>query len=55
MTTWPKHPNGANKKIGEMTEAEKREQFAAAANRIKREMETPAFAAALDSFTTTKQ
>lgn len=31
---WPKHPNGENKTVGEMTEEERRAVFKAAAERF---------------------
>lgn len=38
MSNWPKREDGTNKTIGQMTRDERREQFAASANRIKAEM-----------------
>ena len=46
-STWPTHPNGSPKKIGEMTHEERRAQFRAAILRLKPEMESTEFAAAL--------
>lgn len=31
---WPKHPDGRNKKMGEMTKEERREQFRASTVRV---------------------
>lgn len=41
MTIWPKRPDGTNKTMGEMTPEERREQFEAAAQRLKAELESP--------------
>ena len=50
---WPKHPNGAPKKVGEMTREEQRTVFKAAADRLQREFQRPevqaGFALALQS------
>ena len=54
MTDWPKHPDGRNKKMGEMTPDERREQFRASLARLKAEFEDPrkqaAIKAAFDKF-----
>lgn len=39
MTNWPKHQDGRNKKIGEMTTAERRSVMKDAAARLKVEFE----------------
>ena len=38
---WPKHADGSNKKVGEMTAAERREVFAASAQRVAAEFQRP--------------
>lgn len=35
MSTWPKHPDGSNKTIGEMTREEAQEQIRLSALRLK--------------------
>ena len=43
---WPTHPDGSNKRMGEMTADEQRVQWKAAALRFKREIEHLEFAEA---------
>lgn len=40
-SNWPKHPDGRNKKMGEMTADERRTQWKAAADRAKVYFEQP--------------
>jgi hypothetical protein len=40
-STWPKHPDGRNKKMGEMTADERRAQWKGAADRAKAYFEQP--------------
>ena len=40
-STWPKHPDGRNKTMGEMTKEERREQWFAAVARSKQYFERP--------------
>jgi hypothetical protein len=47
---WPKRPDGSNKTVGEMTPAEKREQFAKAAKRVQAEFEDPAMQKAVGDY-----
>ena len=49
MTDWPKHADGTPKKVGEMTREEQRVVFAASAQRIKAELESPKMQRALAS------
>jgi hypothetical protein len=42
MSDWPKHPDGTNKKMGEMTREESRKIVAAACERLRAEIESPA-------------
>lgn len=46
-TPWPTHPDGRNKRMGEMTLDEQREQIRASCGRLKAEIESPEFAAAI--------
>jgi hypothetical protein len=39
--SWPKHPDGRNKKMGEMTRDEQMAQWRRAAERFKQQVETP--------------
>lgn len=39
--SWPTHADGTNKKMGEMTREEQREQFRAAGRRLQDEFENP--------------
>ena len=41
MTKWPTHPNGENKKMGEMTPEERRACVKASVSRLKAEFENP--------------
>jgi hypothetical protein len=41
MTNWPKHPDGRNKTMGEMTPEESRAVIAASCARLKAEFEHP--------------
>lgn len=41
MSEWPKHLNGKNKKIGEMTQVERKAVFTNAVNTVKKEFENP--------------
>lgn len=41
VSTWPKHPDGTNKRVGDMTPEEKRAVFQAATLRLKAEFEQP--------------
>ena len=45
--TWPKHPDGRNKKMGEMTREEQVEQFGAACDRLQAEFNQPSVKKAL--------
>jgi hypothetical protein len=38
---WPKHSDGTNKTMGEMTSEERREQWKKGAERLKKELESP--------------
>lgn len=46
-TPWPKHEDGRNKRMGEMTKEEQDVQIKASCARLKAEIESPEFAAAL--------
>lgn len=50
MTTWPKNADGTNKRFGDMTREEQREQMAAAGKRLEAEFADPARQAALAAF-----
>ncbi len=54
-TPWPKHPDGSNKKMGEMTQDERSAQWKAAGARLQAEFDRPevraGIAAVLDSNT----
>jgi hypothetical protein len=39
--TWPKHPDGRNKKMGEMTQDERRTQWKAAGARVMGHFQRP--------------
>lgn len=39
--TWPRHPDGRPKKMGEMTRAERRERFVEAVQEVKKTFEHP--------------
>jgi hypothetical protein len=39
--TWPKHPDGRNKKMGELTAGEQKEVFRRACLKLKAEFEHP--------------
>ncbi len=41
MSTWPKHPDGRPKKMGEMTAVEQTSAWRAAAKRIEGEFSNP--------------
>lgn len=41
MTDWPKHESGRNKRVGEMTPAERKAAFSAATSKLKAEFEHP--------------
>lgn len=45
---WPHHPDGSPKKLSEMTESERAEQFKASGARIRREFTDPRMQAAFD-------
>ena len=47
MTDWPKHPDGQNMKMGEMTPEQRREQWKAAVARVKANIERPEMQAQL--------
>lgn len=47
MIDWPKHPDGRNMKMGEMTPEQRRAQWKAAAERFKAEVERPEMQAQL--------
>lgn len=44
---WPTHPDGTNKRMGEMTAEERRIQVKASCERLRAEFEHPATAAVL--------
>lgn len=44
---WPTHPDGRNKRMGEMTREEQDAQIKASCARLKAEIESPEFGAAL--------
>jgi hypothetical protein len=48
QSEWPKHPDGSNKRVGDMTPEESRAVFKAAGERVKAQFERPAVQAALD-------
>jgi hypothetical protein len=50
MTNWPKHANGSNKKVGEMTREERRRVTVESCKRLKNEFEQPHVKAALEKF-----
>ncbi len=39
MSTWPKHPDGTNKTMGEMTPEERREQTMLSCERLRKKFE----------------
>jgi hypothetical protein len=41
QSEWPKHPDGSNKRVGDMTPEERRAVFKAAGIRLKAELERP--------------
>lgn len=41
MTTWPKHPDGRPKKLGEMTRTEQDAQIKDSCTRLQREFNDP--------------
>lgn len=41
MADWPKHESGRNKRVGEMTPAERKAVFSAATAKLKAEFEHP--------------
>lgn len=41
MTTWPKHSDGRNMKLGEMTPEQRREQTRLACKRLEQEFANP--------------
>ena len=46
-TNWPKHSDGRNKKMGEMTREESKLALAGPLAQLKKELESPQFLAAL--------
>ena len=46
-TPWPKHPDGRNKRMGEMTKDERRAQWQAAGQRLQAEFNDPGVKARL--------
>ena len=44
---WPTHPDGRPMKMGEMTQEQRRGQFAAAVATVKREFENPSYRQAM--------
>jgi hypothetical protein len=49
-TPWPMHPDGRQKKMGEMTPEERKAQFKDAVQRVKTTMETPAMRQAIQEY-----
>lgn len=41
MANWPTHPDGTNKRVGDMTPEERKRVFAEAAARVKADFERP--------------
>lgn len=48
VTEWPKHPDGRNKKLGEMTRDEQREAIKPALAALKKELESPEMRQAIE-------
>jgi hypothetical protein len=50
MTNWPKHADGRNKKIGEMTREEARTVTKAACHRVQAHFDRPEVQAGIEKF-----
>lgn len=46
--TWPKHPDGRNKRLGEMTREEQKQAIRPALETLKKELESPEMRKALE-------